>query len=165
MTITYDKIATYTVTGSAVSSFDITSIPGTYTDFRVILYSAPGAAFDDEVLIRCNSDTGNNYSMTVLGSNGSTVQSSRRSNVAQWHIDNNSPANTNGVYIMEFMNYSNTTTNKTMANRSGKAGGATAASINLWRNTAAITSLNFRLASSLNYQVGTTITLYGIKAE
>jgi hypothetical protein len=165
MTATYEKITSYTVTGSAVSSFDITSIPGTYTDFKAILYSAPGAAFDDEVLISCNSDSGNNYSMTVIGAFSGTLQSSRRSNVAQWHIDNNSPANTNGVYIMEFMNYSNSTTYKTMANRSGKGGTSVAASINLWRNTAAITSLNFRLASLLTYQVGTTITLYGIKAE
>lgn len=162
MASTYEKITTYTVTGSAVSSFNITSIPGTYTDFRVILYSATGAAFDDEVLIRLNSDSGSNYSMTVMGGNGSTTQSSQRSNVLQWHIDNNSPSNVGGVYVMEFMNYSNTTTNKTMLNHSGRSGLAVAASINLWRNTAAITSLNFRLASNLNYQVGTTITLYGI---
>jgi|688.fasta_scaffold272225_3 hypothetical protein len=161
---TYEKIATYTVTGSATSSIDITSIPGTYTDLRVILSSATGAAFDDEYLIRLNSDTGNNYSMTILGIANTTVASSRRSNVAQWHIDNNTPSNVGGMAIMEFLNYSNTTTNKTMINRSGRAGLSATMSINLWRNTAAITSINFRLASSLSYQVGTTIAIYGIKA-
>jgi len=164
MTTTYEKIQTTTL-GSVSSSVDITSIPGTYTDLKVILYSATGAASNDEVLIRINGDTGSNYSMTVLGGNGSTVQSSRRSNVLQWHIDNNSPSNIGGVFIMEFMNYSNTTTYKTMLNRSGNASNALAASTNLWRSTAAITSLNFRLASNLQYQVGTTFTLYGIKAE
>lgn len=165
MTATYDKITAYTVTGSPVSSFNITSIPGTYTDFRVILNSATGAAFDDEVLIRCNNDTAGNYSMTILGQSNNTLQSSRRSSVAQWHIDNNSPANVGGMYIMDFMDYSNTSTFKTMLSRSGRAGLSVCASVNLWRDTSAITSLNFRLASNLSYQVGTTITLYGIKAE
>ena len=164
MTATYEKIQTTTL-GSVSSSVDLTSIPGTYTDLKVILYSATGAAFTDEVLIRINGDTGSSYSMTVLGANGSTVQSSRRSNVTQWHIDNNSPSNIGGVFIMQFMNYSNTTTYKTMLNRSGSGSNALATSANLWRSTAAITSLNFRLASLLQYQVGTTFTIYGIKAE
>lgn len=164
MALTYEKITTYTVTGSPVSNFTMSSIPATYTDLRAVLVSTAGAAFSDEVLIRINGDAGSNYSMTVMGANGSGIQSSQRANVAQWHIDNNSPSNTNGTYFMDFMNYSNTTTYKTMVNFSGGFGNNVAASINLWRSTAAISSLYFFLASNLQYQVGTTITLYGIKA-
>jgi hypothetical protein len=59
------------------------------------------------------------------------------------------------------MNYSNTTTFKTMLNRSNVPSTGTGATVGLWRNTAAISSLTITSESG-NLQSGSTFTLYGI---
>jgi hypothetical protein len=61
------------------------------------------------------------------------------------------------------MNYSNTTTNKTCISRAARTDVSTWAFVNLWRNTAAITSLRITGLGE-TYSTGSTFTLYGIKA-
>jgi len=41
--------------------------------------------------------------------------------------------------------------------------GVVANIVGLWRNTAAITSINLSTLSAYNFNIGTTATLYGIK--
>ena len=66
--------------------------------------------------------------------------------------------------VMQFFNYSNTTTFKTMIARGGRGNtDGLAFMCNLWRNTAAITSIT-SLTTSGNYIAGSTFHLYGIKA-
>jgi hypothetical protein len=68
--------------------------------------------------------------------------------------------------IMQIMNYSNATTNKTVIarqNTGGSASGA-AAHVGLWRNTAAITAITIICYNGINFVSGSTFTLYGIKA-
>ena len=62
------------------------------------------------------------------------------------------------------MNYSNTTTNKTVILRNNYPAVATWAVVGLWQNTAAINEISLypEVASWLS---GSTFTLYGIKAE
>ncbi len=60
------------------------------------------------------------------------------------------------------MNYSNTTTYKTILSRSSDL--YTEASVNLWRNTAAITSIIIGAQGAYTFSAGSTFTLYGIKA-
>jgi hypothetical protein len=61
-------------------------------------------------------------------------------------------------------NYSNSTTYKTAITR-GNASTAAQAVVNLWRNTAAITSLSIGIGAGSNaYVAGSTFTLYGIAA-
>jgi hypothetical protein len=62
---------------------------------------------------------------------------------------------------MNFFNYSNTTTYKTVLTRAGRNNQATEAFVGLWRNTAAITSISL---TSQTYTTDSTFTLYGIKA-
>jgi len=61
------------------------------------------------------------------------------------------------------MNYSNTTTNKTVIGRHNGASGPVA-SVGLWRNTAAINSIRISNSSAVNFTIGSTFSLYGIKA-
>ena len=160
---TYTPIATTTL-GSAASSYTFTSIPSTYTDL-VIIAQVKGTSASNYLNVRFNSDTGTNYSRTTLSGNGSTVTSERRSNQDKINTDYNEviEANFNYISILNIMNYSNTTTYKTMLNRANNAATGAGATVSLWRSTAAITSVTL-LANNNTFDVGTNFTLYGIAA-
>jgi hypothetical protein len=73
------------------------------------------------------------------------------------------------LFTCHFMNYSNSTTYKTMLGRQGTASstaGGASLTVSLWRNTSAITSIQLQLdfGSSNRWYTGSTFTLYGIKA-
>ena len=161
MTSTYEMIATNTL-GSASATVTFSSIPATYTDLRLIIAGGFAGGLDD-LLIRVNSDSGNNYSRTFMYGDGSSAVSGRASNNSGFYV-----AGLNGgqsVSKWDFMNYSNTTTNKTVLVRSDAANWATFATVALWRSTAAINAMSIANASAGNFNAGTTFTLYGIKAE
>lgn len=163
MATTYEPIATTTL-GSAQSSVTFSSISGTYTDLRVSI-SALGSA-NDYPYIEINSDTGTNYSKTVLYGNGSSALSFRSTNNAKPDfVDATFTSNTFMNITVDLMNYSNTTTHKTFLAREGNGyNGYTSAIVILWRNTNAITQVKFANASGNNFASGSTFTLYGIKA-
>lgn len=158
---TYVPIATTTL-GSAAADITFSSISGAYTDLRLVF---EGLAVSAGVDIYCqvNGDTGSNYSHTRLTGNGSAASSSRGSSLNYMRFsDGGSPQTTNASLTkIDFMNYSNTTTFKTALNRADNANRGTDAVVNLWRSTAAITSIKFYLSSG-NINSGATATLYGI---
>jgi hypothetical protein len=124
-------------------------------------------ATDQDLIVRVNSDSGTNYGVTQLNGNGTSAASSRSSNNTRIEIGSvpaaNAAASTYGTILVDFMNYSNTTTNKTVLVRSNDAGVIVRALVNLWRSTSAITSINI-LSLAGNLASGTVATLYGIKA-
>jgi hypothetical protein len=71
------------------------------------------------------------------------------------------------IIVATWLNYSNTTTFKTTLVRSGTSTGSsfpgTTAIVEMWRSTAAINRLDIK-ANGVNFAVGSTFTLYGIKA-
>ena len=164
---TYEAIATQTL-GSAAASVTFSSIPGTYTD--LVLVVTPASSAQKDVDIRLNGDTGTNYSHTVLSGNGTSAISSRTSSNASAYITYYAATNTtlgNSVFIVNFMNYSNTTTYKTMLARANNASTGVDAAVALWRNTAAITSIQIgpNLQQGTNtWSTGSTFSLYGILA-
>jgi hypothetical protein len=109
-----------------------------------------------------NGDTAGNYSLTRIYGNGSTAVSDRiGTNLTGIDVSYTGSGDGNNV-IINVMNYSNSTTNKTSLNRWNTAGstGYVGANVSLWRNTAAITSITF--SNSVNFSVGSTFSLYGI---
>ena len=163
MASTYEPIATTTL-GSAQSTVTFSSISGTYTDLILILNTKGSTT--NYPKINFNSDTGNNYSRTVLTGSGSAATSGRQSNVGRIDLSSNasnSSAEFNFNCIVQILNYSNSTTNKTMLSRSNNAGDGVDAVVGLWRNTNAITALDIGLNTG-NFAIGSTFTLYGIKA-
>jgi hypothetical protein len=160
MAITYEPIETTTLS-SAVSSFSFTSIPGTYTDL-VLICSKLVENTNGQGYIRFNSDSGSNYSRTVVYGTGSSAASFRQTN----QVGLNVGMAANGTFIkMNIMNYSSSTTNKTVIDREDDPSGATVGTAFLWRNTAAITSISIlSLDGSASLQAGVIFTLYGIKA-
>jgi len=164
---TYEPIATYTVP-SAQASYTFSSIPATYTDLVLVVSAATSSIADQDMQVGNGSvDTGSNYSRTWLQGNGSAASSGRGSSETSTRI--NTP---NGGYLettlgssiqtITFLNYSNTTTYKTMLTRTGGAAGGTSAIVHLWRSTSAINTI--KLTPSSNFITGSTFTLYGIKA-
>jgi hypothetical protein len=110
--------------------------------------------------VQLNSDTGTNYSITRLYGDGSAASSDRFS--TQNYLDlGYFQGNLNNTSIIQFMNYSNTTTFKTILNR-WNTPALVAALVGLWRSTAAITSIKLFNSTAVNLKSGTTFTLYGI---
>lgn len=164
MPATYEPIATTTL-GSAQSSVTFSSISGSYTDL-VLVINAGMANAGASWYAYVNSDTGSNYSATGIYGNGSTVSSSRISNSTNGLLIGSWVGFTTTIKtaIVHFMNYSNTTTYKTALSRYSESDGTVESTVSLWRNTAAITTIQVRNNSSYNFTSGSTFTLYGIKA-
>ena len=163
---TYEPIATQTL-GSAAATVTFSSIPQTYTDL-VLVCSTQGTTVTAAVTIRYNSDTGSNYSVTRLYGDGSTATSNRYSNQTSAHIGDWMP---NATYffpiVTQIQNYSNTTTYKTHLSRFGASSDVQGAIVGLWRSTAAINTITImenQASAGTNFKIGSTFTLYGIKA-
>jgi hypothetical protein len=168
---TYEPIATQTL-GSDVSSVIFTSIPQTYTDLMLVFAARSAVSLGSDFLFcQPNNDTGTTKSNTNLNGNGSTATSFRTSNDAYMSIGviagATATANVYGASIAHFMNYSNTTTNKTVISRGSQADSLVypvSAGVGLWRSTSAITSLYLYAGGLQNIKAGSTFTLYGIEA-
>jgi hypothetical protein len=160
MTATYEKIATTTL-GSAAASVTFSSISATYTDLVLIVNG--GSAGVTDMAMQFNSDTGTNYSRTQLKGTGSVANSERNTSTSRIVIGSIYTTFTTTA-IINIHNYSNTTTYKTAISRIGQADGVVVASVGLWRNTAAISTVLIN-GDGTNLSTGSTFTLYGIKAE
>jgi hypothetical protein len=167
MSSTYEPIATSTL-GSAVVSFTFSSIPQTYTDL-VLVCNLKASASPTYMSVRYNGDTGSNYSRVGLTGNGSSASSELRSNRTSFEADmGGAQTDTDFRYVNIFnlMNYSNTTTNKTVINRANNASSGVDAIVGLYRSTSAISSITLATHNGSNtWSIGSTFTLYGIKAE
>ena len=167
MAITYEPIATTTL-GSAAATVTFSTISGAYTDL-VLVTNLKTTTTSQEVTVKINNDTGSNYSLTNLRSDGSTAASLRRSSQTVGTISKEISPNTafEFVSVSTFMNYSNATTYKTWLSRNNRASASNApgteALVGLWRSTSAITELVIGLTGG-NFDTGSTFTLYGIKA-
>ena len=112
-----------------------------------------------------NSDTGTNYSRTRLVGDGSAASSDRSSNTSDVLVGAGTDSGSEwSVGIANFLNYSNTTTNKTILTRTNVASSRVMAIVNLWRNTSAISSLYIFNNGATNFATGSTFTLYGVKS-
>lgn len=164
--MTYHPIATTTANGS-VSTITFSSIAGIYTDL-ILISSVSLASGAENLRIRLNSDSGSNYSATILSGSGSGALSARNSSQTYLSVDYNGFINTTpNVNIVNLQNYSNTTTYKTVVVRSNNAASGASgvdAIVGLWRSTSAITSITVLNSGGANFASGSTFTLYGIAA-
>jgi hypothetical protein len=163
MPSTYEPIATTTL-GSAASSITFSSIASSWTDLRLVLVAT--AASNANFAFRFNSDSGSNYSRTRLAADGSSVTSSRNTNQTELQLTSSFSIGTTPVMrTLDIFSYAGST-NKTVLfeeiNDLNGSGGLNK-QVGLWRNTAAITLINFFAQSATNFAAGTTATLYGIK--
>ena len=166
---TYVALDTQTI-GTATNSITFTNIPQGYTD--LVLVTSVGSNNPVEIMVfqvgNGSVDTGSNYSTTYLLGNGSTASSGRFSNLTYGALDRNLgvTTTTGGLNtITNFMNYSNTTTNKTILSRANQVDATyngAEAMVNLWRSTAAINTIKIFITNGVLFNVGSTFSLYGI---
>lgn len=164
---TYEPLATTTL-GSSAATINFNSISGAYTDLIIVISGVSSSS--NNIFGRFNSDTGSNYSVTRMSGSGAAVFSDRAANQTYLTLSNYGwPTTTIGEQnaFIQIMNYSNTSTFKTVINRSNRANAGVDAIGNLWRSTAAITSISLStngFSGATNWSSGTTATLYGIAA-
>jgi hypothetical protein len=163
MPATYEPIESK-VLGTAVSTVTFSSIPQSYTDLVLVFSGNAASGSIDSVPMRFNGDTATNYSYQIFDGSGSSASAGRASNatfistslVIGSEVSNN---------IWHIFNYSNATTFKTIIGRANVAGSYIRIGGGMWRKTPeAITSVTVFHAGSVNFVVGSTFTLYGIKA-
>lgn len=165
---TYEPIATNTL-GSATNTVTFSSISQAYTDIVLVCVGVTANQIDaiDVRVGNGSLDTGSNYSMTQLLGNGSAAQSYYQQGTSITNAGIVTPSTIQST-IIQFMNYSNTTTFKTVLARSNVTDSGfsrVAATVGLWRSTSAINTISLRLDNpSYNFAVGFTFTLWGIKA-
>jgi hypothetical protein len=162
MPATYEPIGTQTL-GSTAASVTFSSIPSTYTDLVLIVdFAASAGGVNNGVTINGDTST-SNYAETDFGGSGSGSATSGRSQVLGYiragYVDTTSER---ALSIVNFMNYSNSTTQKNVLIR-WNSNSYVFARVALWKNTNAITSIT-NTAIGSTFAVGSIFTLYGIKA-
>jgi hypothetical protein len=169
-TATYDKIATTTL-GSTTASITFSSIAASWTDLRLVITGTSTAVGGYALSIRINGDTSGSYSNTVLTGNGSGTALAASSfpqtgQTSMYGSDFLSFSTTIPIFhTLDFFSYAGSTYKTMLATANGDKNGSgiEELGVNLWRSTAAITSLNLYPGTD-SFLTGTTATLYGIKA-
>jgi hypothetical protein len=167
---TYEPIQTYTVTGSPLlgtTGVTFSSIPQTYTDLIVVqnIFTTSLPAVPIMRVGNGSVDAGTNYSSTSMSGSGGSAATGRNTNQTAWGSILAHTGTGGGMYRSQVMNYSNTTTYKTvMARYDNKSYGGIDALVQRWGSTAAINTIQVLLDRAEYYGVGCTFTLYGIKA-
>jgi hypothetical protein len=152
---TYEPIATTTASSGTTVTFS--SVPQTYTDLFLVVegYGTEPTG----VTLHFNGDTNQNYSYTTVSGSGTAASSG--SNINMSFINGGVFSTSRGVSTYNIMNYSNTTTYKTVIGRGNTTGHETKEVVGLWRSNAAISSVSIQCS---NFQPTCYFTLYGIKA-
>ena len=162
-TPTYIPIATQTL-GSAAAAITFNSIPGTYTDLRLVLTCTTSAS--DTVAVQFNSDTAANYSYTVIQGTGAAANSGNNTSATSAWVGAGAPTSTTvpAMYSVDVFSYAGSTNKTALANGAidQNGSGDVTAVVALWRSTAAITSVKLLLTGGSNFSTGTIATLWGI---
>jgi hypothetical protein len=160
MPATYDKIQTYTVTGSAVSTVSFTSISSAYTDLVIVANANETGGYG---LWRLNNDAGANYTRTYLLGSGSSTLTSQNLGLNQLYWNGEGGGDSFCTNIIEIFNYASTAAVKSMQQRDGLASQTSILTVMRWNSTAAVNRFDFLSATGTNtIAVGSTFTIYGI---
>lgn len=165
MAITYEPIATTTL-GSAATTITLSSIPATYTDLKLVFTCTTASGV--VVFLQFNGDTATNYSRTYLEGTGTVAGAATSTSVTTFRpMAAGSTSSTVPTLItVDIFSYTGSTFKTGLSTFSGdtNGGGTVSCSVGLWRSTAAINSILILNSGAVNFSVGTTATLYGIKA-
>jgi hypothetical protein len=155
---TYKPLQSITLT-AATSSIIFSGIDQNYTDLVIVVNGTTGSTVDS--YCRFNGDATSLYSYTRLYATGSAAASDR--SLTQTEIKSGNFSTTPNSHILHFIDYSNTTINKTVLFNTRESSSALIIHAGLWRNIQAITSINIFVTSG-SFNAGSTFSLYGIKS-
>lgn len=171
----YDSIATTNVGAGGTPSVTFSSIPSTYKHLQIrITVRTSVAAVQDDLLMRFNGDTGNNYAGHQLFGNGSSVGNNPLGGTPPVNLmypgyisGNTSASGTYGVAIIDILDYADANKYKVFRSLNGNnnnGSGFVLLRSGLYMNTSAISTVSFTL-SGANYMEYSSFALYGIKGS
>lgn len=168
MAATYEPIATVATSGSTAATVTFSSIPATYTDFRLVANVRTSAA--GSIYVKLNNISTSTYSVTVLEQNAAPAVFSQANDTRFNYMANFGSTDTTypQLYTVDIFSYTSST-NKTVLmtannNYNGSGNDSVKALVGLWRNTAVVNRLDFTVSNGDFGIAGGQLTLYGIKA-
>jgi hypothetical protein len=172
MPVTYEPIATQTVTGSVAANVTFSSITTAYTDLVLVMSIRSDRPTDGSASVRLefNGDTANNFSSVYIYGQGASAASGTSTSTAPMPQIGEAPGGptlttTYGLVKVNLFSYTGsahkTILSEWAADLSGS--GYVGRTVGLWRSTSAINAIKITI-SSRNIEVGSNFTLYGIKA-
>jgi len=162
-TVTYVPIATNTLVSNS-TTVTFSSIPQIYTDL-IVVFSGKSDGSSASLIYQMNADSGSSYSSTSIKTNGASIVTVRDASSSNGISTNPNGFINQSLIISYFMNYSNSTTYKTVLSRANTEDNQSGMTVDCWRNTNALTSLVAWSTASYIFLAGSVFTLYGIKAE
>jgi hypothetical protein len=172
----FESIATVTVGSGGASSIEFTSIPGTYQHLQIrIVGRSSNSSAEEQCTLQFNGDTSSaSYAFHHIAGLGASLNVDGYGTGTLGAITpvtrisgNNAGANIFGVGVIDVVDYSSTSKNKTVRTLNGvdaNGSGRIYISSGLWLSTSAITSLKIAVQAGGNLVQHSTAALYGIKA-
>lgn len=174
----YDALATVTVPSGGVASITFAGIPQGYKhlQIRALCQTNRGTYAIDDLKLNINSDTGANYSYHALVGSGSAASAfGSAAGPGYWYMDSASTATAAGsifgTIILDILDYTNTSKNKTMRMLHGyDLNGSIASNYgtirlqsSVWLSTSAITSISLAPIAGTQFNQYSQFALYGVK--
>jgi hypothetical protein len=166
----YDAIGTVTVGSGGQATITFSSIPQTYKhlQLRAFVRTNRTPSVTDPMDITLNSNNSSVYAWHALvGSGSSAVAASATSqSLAYISAMGSGSVGNFGATIVDFLDYSNTSKNKTIRALSGSdsnGGGAIYLESNLFQSTTGITRIDLVSQSASTFLQYSQFDLYGIK--
>lgn len=170
-TNSYESIATTTVGAGGTSTITFSSIPSTYTHLQIRAIARTNVTTDSDFLVvKFNSDGGNNYSAHQIRGNGSNVAvekwTSYSSMVIQRTATDLYSSNIFSGYIIDVLDYQNANkykTTKSFGAWDSNGSGEIWFNSGNWMSTSAINSITITSVYGASYNQYSQFALYGIK--
>lgn len=166
----YESISTVTVGSGGTSSISFTSIPNTFTHLQIRALARGGfAGVREQTRVRFNGSTSTYASHWVEG-DGSSASAGETwgdsEHLLRFVSGNGSTASVFGTYVLDILDYANTSKAKTVRTLIGyDANGSGYVSLDsgLWTGTAAISSISLTPKDGSSWLQYSSFALYGIK--
>jgi hypothetical protein len=174
MANTFVKIASVTVGSGGAANIEFTSIPGTYTDLKLVYCTRTNrSVFVEAIYLEFNGSGGTAYSDRLLFGTGAAALSNSSSSQANINnvgitAGNTATANTFGNGEIYIPNYTGSQNKSTSADATGENNATDSYmyfNSGLWANSAAITQIKLVPVNGNNFLQYSTATLYGIKSS
>jgi hypothetical protein len=159
-------IATVSLTTASTIVFD--NIPSNYSHLQIRMCNLSEVLAGD-VRLQFNSDTGSNYALHYLYGNGASATAGGSANTTYSYGSVSGNSSYPGVAIMDVLDYTSTTKNKTVRSLGGVdvngSGGYVWFASGLWKPTTPVAINKITLfINNYNFNANSHFALYGIKA-
>ena len=167
----YDSLATVTVPSGGAASVIFTGISNTYKHLQIRWLARDNfGSTASDANMRFNSDSGSNYSWHQLTGDGSSATSYDTTSQTAMRTGRvtgtTSSANVFGATILDLLDYTSTSKNKTVRNLAGfdsNGFGTVELNSGSWMSTAAITQITITPRAGTSFDQYSSFALYGVK--